>query len=110
MSHAKTQMDEALFGCFEDWTSCLVVSCVPCGAPIMQALAVDKAQGKGFLIPLLLVAFVGCIGGALNRAQVRTAYNVEGNFIGDCCVHLWCAPCAICQEYRQANRKQGKVL
>lgn len=110
MAHTKLTFDEPLCGCFDEWTSFLVVAFVPCGGAIIQGLAVDKAQNKGAVIPILLSAFLGPIGAAINRAQVRNAYGVEGNFCGDCCIHLWCAPCAVCQEYRQSLRKQGKVL
>jgi Cys-rich protein (TIGR01571 family) len=110
MAHTKQTFDEPLFGCFDEWTSCLIVTCVPCGGPIIHGLAVDKAQSKGVVIPVILSACLGPIGAAINRAQVRNAYGVEGNFVGDCCTHLWCGPCAVCQEYRQALRKQGKVL
>ena len=110
MAHTKQSFDEPLCSCFDELTSCLVVTFVPFGGAVIQGMAVDKAQGKGLLIPLLLIAFLGPIGGAINRAQVRSAYGIEGNFCGDCCMHLWCGPCAICQEYRQALRKHGKVL
>jgi Cys-rich protein (TIGR01571 family) len=106
---AKLIFDEPLFGCSQERTSCWVVALVPCGMPVIQAIAVDKAQGKGLVVPLLL-GCLGPIGAAINRARVRNAYGIEGTFCADFCIHLWCAPCSVCQEYRQALRKQGKVL
>jgi len=110
MDHAKVTFDEPLCGCFSDWTSCLIVTFVPFGDSIGQAMAVDNARSQGLIVPCLLSSFLLCIGGAINRAKVREAYEIQGNFCGDCCIHLWCRPCAICQEYRQALRKQGKVF
>jgi Cys-rich protein (TIGR01571 family) len=106
---AKLNFDEPLCGCFQEWNSCLIVTFVPFGMSAIQAIAVDKAQGKGLVVPFLLSACIGPIGAAINRDQVRQAYSIEGNFCGGCCIHLWCGPCAVCQEYRQARRKEGKV-
>eukprot|EP00850_Spirogloea_muscicola_P023436 SM000356S13440 [mRNA] locus=s356:84599:85529:- [translate_table: standard] len=35
------------------------------------------------------------------RTQIRRKYNLPEAPCGDCCVHFWCHPCAICQEHRE---------
>ena len=32
------------------------------------------------------------------RKQIREKYSIEGDLRGDICTHLWCSPCALCQE------------
>lgn len=35
------------------------------------------------------------------RGEVRTKYNLPSEPCADCCVHLCCSPCAVCQEARE---------
>ncbi|KAI6675751.1 hypothetical protein NL676_003657 [Syzygium grande] len=39
------------------------------------------------------------------RTKLRGLYSIPGNQCGDCCVHLWCEPCALCQEYRELKNR-----
>ena len=72
-------------------------------------MAVDDANGDGKIIPFCLDVLLVCIGGAINRHWIRKAYEIEGSFIEDCCLHCWCGACAICQEYREVKeRKENK--
>jgi Cys-rich protein (TIGR01571 family) len=102
--------DESLCGCTEHLSSCCVVALIPCGAPVLQGLAVRRAQNKEWIVPCLLCVILGCIGAGLNRTQIREAYGIDGTYLGDCCTHCFCSPCAICQEYRQTLRDEHKVL
>lgn len=49
-----------------------------------------------------IVSFGGALGTACYaghfRKQLREKYNITGSLRGDVCTHLWCAPCALCQE------------
>ena len=106
---SKARFDEALCGCFDNIPSCLVVSVLPFGACILHGCAVRRATGKSCLVPCILDVTLGIIGGAINRSEIRLAYDIEGDFIGDLCVYCWCAPCAILQEHRQTLRMVKKV-
>ncbi|KAL9227728.1 hypothetical protein vseg_003381 [Gypsophila vaccaria] len=35
------------------------------------------------------------------RVRMRQQFNIKGSRCGDCCIHLWCEICALCQEYRE---------
>ncbi|KAL3716253.1 hypothetical protein ACJRO7_007936 [Eucalyptus globulus] len=35
------------------------------------------------------------------QTKLRGLYLIAGDQCGDCCVHLWCEPCAFCQEHRE---------
>lgn len=54
-----------------------------------------------------LFAIVGFILLVVNRAFLRTAMrrkrNIGGSLCGDCVMHCCCAPCAMCQEAREAK-------
>ena len=101
MSH----FNESLCSCMEDMPSCLMGSCIPGGCCCLQASAVNKATQKGSCVPYLCVCCLLCIGGAINRGNIRQRYSYDGSFINDCCIWLFCFACAGCQEYRETKRK-----
>lgn len=37
---------------------------------------------------------------ARNRTEIRNKLGIKGSYFGDCCLWLWCYPCAMCQEGR----------
>ncbi len=54
------------------------------------------------LMCMLCTYFTGAVGWAWylgnERGKTRAALNILGNQCSDCCVHCWCAPCALTQE------------
>ena len=60
---------------------------------------------------------IASLGGALGtacyaghfRKQLREKYAIEGNLRGDICTHMWCSPCALCQETAEL-KYQNDVL
>lgn len=102
-----TNFEEELCGCCSDVKVCLWGWCVPFGLICIQASAVNKATGTGATVPCLLVVFLGCIGGAINRGKIREHYGIHGSFINDCFTWAYCAPCAACQEYREVSSKSS---
>lgn len=96
--------NEPLCGCTNDWTSCLIGSCVPCGLVYLQAKAVDTVTNDGMLVPCLL-NFIACIGWAINRGKIRERFEYQGNFCGDCILHYFCHCCATLQEYREVQNR-----
>lgn len=101
-----TKFEEELCGCFSDFPVCLFGWCVPGGFMCLQAAAVDKATGTGAVVPYLLVCFLVCIGGAINRGKIRDHFGIEGGFVGDCFTWWCCGACAGCQEYREVKRRK----
>lgn len=101
---------ESLFACFSNCPICLIVSCVPCGCCIVQAIAYNKATKEGIGMPLLCQCAcwsIGCwcIGMAINRGKIRTSFNINGGTLDDMCIHWCCSPCAVCQEYREVKKR-----
>lgn len=41
----------------------------------------------------------------INREKMRVVYSLPPDPCGDCLVHFWCGPCALCQEYRELTNK-----
>ena len=102
----KRDFNEALCGCTNDWTSCLIGTFVPCGLCYLQAKAVDIVTQDGMCIPILL-QFLGSIGWAINRGKIRGRYDYDGNFCVDCLIHQFCHCCATLQEYREVQARES---
>ena len=99
------KFEEQLCGCFSNVPVCLWGTFVPGGALCIQASAVNKATNQGATVPYLLVCFLACIGGAINRGKIREHFSIEGGFIGDMFVWWCCGACAACQEYREVHQR-----
>jgi Cys-rich protein (TIGR01571 family) len=90
-----------LFSCWLNPCECCCVCCCPIGGPCyVQANAAVKAKAhETCTIPFLLACFLGCIGTTINRGKIREAYKItEGSCFMDFITHLFCMPCAVCQE------------
>mmetsp|Transcript_690 Transcript_690/g.1244 ORF Transcript_690/g.1244 Transcript_690/m.1244 type:complete len:110 (-) Transcript_690:4791-5120(-) len=99
--------EQPLLGCLSDIGSCLVVLFCPGGYCYCQATSVSKATGEGCCIPYFCPIVLCCIGAAINRSKIRDRYLIDGGFCTDCITHLFCGPCAVCQEYREANHREN---
>ncbi|EFN58599.1 hypothetical protein CHLNCDRAFT_140784 [Chlorella variabilis] len=49
---------------------------------------------------LLGVFCLDCCLAAPKRGRLRDNHALAPEPCGDCCVHCWCGPCAVCQEAR----------
>lgn len=99
--------DENILGCFSDLQICCI-SLIPGSCCCIQAVAVDRAQGKGLLSAYVLSCCLFCIGASINRGLMRDRYNVDGSFLKDCLIWIFCVPCAATQELREVNRREGR--
>lgn len=100
-----SNFNEDLLGCFSNFKVCFIGWCCPGGICLLQADAVNLANGNGVLVPYLFVYCFGCIGGAINRGKIRDRYNIEGAFWKDCLIWWICPGCAACQEYREVKNR-----
>mmetsp|Transcript_1627 Transcript_1627/g.4441 ORF Transcript_1627/g.4441 Transcript_1627/m.4441 type:complete len:235 (+) Transcript_1627:966-1670(+) len=65
-------------------------------------------QNPVWLLPLLAIIIVLFVLSLVYRTKLRRHYDIEaGDSCGDCCLLLWCWPCAILQEYRHVLRACG---
>merc|ERR1711934_390894 len=101
----KMSFMESLLGCFSDCNSCVIVSFVPCGMACIQGSAVALANQTSCMNPCCCQLYLCCIGGAINRGKIREALQYDGSCCIDLCIHFFCGPCAVCQEYREAKTK-----
>ena len=60
-----------------------------------------------------IISFGGALGTACYaghfRRKVREKYSIQGTLHGDVCTHLWCSPCALCQETAEL-RHQNDII
>lgn len=114
-------------------------TCVLCGASFLFGVFPILSPGvwiKGFTIPFIEHCF-GCFSQASagldvymaswmgsNRSKLRTKYGIahepccvccsvcaskQEDVISDCCGHLWCYPCLVCQEYREVKLMSERI-
>ncbi|XP_075248144.1 uncharacterized protein LOC142341136 [Convolutriloba macropyga] len=90
-----------LFECFNDMTICLLAWCVPC---FIQGKIAETVGESCILHGILcLIPPLDWICAATIRGKVRENKGIEGSFMGDCCVIMCCAGCALAQEGREMN-------
>ncbi|CAA0808992.1 Protein PLANT CADMIUM RESISTANCE 2 [Striga hermonthica] len=54
---------------------------------------------------ILCVSGCSCLYSCFYRSKLRGQYMLEERPCTDCCVHLCCESCALCQEYRQLQNQ-----
>ena len=88
---------------------CLMLCCpCYCTACLVQSAVVSKATKTSQAWACLLSLTCCCIGTALNRGVVRRQYHISGTWYFDLLAHFCCLVCAIAQEYREVNAREGK--
>jgi len=102
-----SDFQEDLFDCFGDLSICCR-SCNLIGKASIQAEVIDFLYSSGKNTPFLIGLFC-CIGGAINRGRIREAYDIQGSFLGDLCVHWCCPQCAVIQEYKEFKTRGLRV-
>lgn len=55
----------------------------------------------------VLLMSIGCqwLYTCSKRSSMRAQYNLQESPCLDCCVHFWCDTCALCQEYRELEKR-----
>lgn len=98
--------EEDLCGCFKNFSSCIIVACIPGGYCYVQGMAVARAHNKSCSQPYMWPCLFGWFGAAYNRHSIRARYLIEGSYIWDCIYHAFFGPCSVCQEHREINRRE----
>lgn len=98
--------DESLCGCCSSKCFCILVMFLPIFMPCYQGWIINKATGENCFSATLCPLLLCCLGAGMNRGKIRDRYLIDGSFCEDCLLHCFCAPCALCQEYREVMSKE----
>jgi Cys-rich protein (TIGR01571 family) len=95
------EFQHSLLSCFDNCTICIITYFAPC----YTAGKVAEKVGESCLLHCLLtfVPVAGLICRTIVRGKVRDQKNIEGSQISDFCLHLFCGPCALCQEAQETG-------
>ena len=84
-----------LFGCFDNFSLCIVTYFVPCYTLGKNAESVGENCA---LFGLSCLVGLSCCAQIYIRDKIRKKRNIEGELLMDICIVGWCSPCALCQE------------
>jgi len=101
----RTSWTVPLCGCLQDCCIVLAVVCLPCGFCVVQGKAVSSATSENCCVPCCCPIVLCCVGAAINRGRIRDSFLIEGSLLEDLCVHIFCSPCGVCQEYLEAKAR-----
>ncbi|RLM64925.1 hypothetical protein C2845_PM16G09540 [Panicum miliaceum] len=95
------EWSSGLFDCFDDVGGCGGGTCCVSGTLYLLLTAWTGGQ------PSVLTGGLGCLYSCSYRSKLRARYGLEEGpcRCPDCCVHFWCEPCALCQEYRELKAR-----
>ncbi|KAF5839460.1 PLAC8 family-domain-containing protein [Dunaliella salina] len=100
------QWRTGIAGCFEDCFICGVGSCL---TGFLYGENYRKIYGYGFTCACLMYTIMPCFACCFantTRAELRKKYNLVEEPCGDCCIHFFCSPCAVCQEARELRIRE----
>ncbi|KAL6638203.1 hypothetical protein ACP70R_025775 [Stipagrostis hirtigluma subsp. patula] len=105
-----TTWSSGLFDCFSDPALCCLTCWCPCITFGRVAEIVDRGSsscGTSGALYALLLTLTGCqwIYSCTYRSKMRAQYNLPDSACADCCVHFWCEPCALCQQYKELKAR-----
>ncbi|UJR13724.1 hypothetical protein I4U23_000735 [Adineta vaga] len=106
------QWNESLFGCFDDWKICCYgYWCLPClFGTNAEKIKGDNCVGMCCAYSLLASCALSWLPHCYVRQAFREKYNlVEDPSCGDCLTTFCCGPCAICQEARELQSREGNA-
>ncbi|KAE8667290.1 Cell number regulator 1 [Hibiscus syriacus] len=101
-----------LFACGSDVPNCCITCWCPCVTFGRIAEIVEEGStscGARGAVYTLIAVFTGCgcacIYSGFYRQRMRSRYRLEEGRCNDCCLHLCCERCALCQEYRELKNR-----
>ncbi|XP_030530899.2 protein PLANT CADMIUM RESISTANCE 6-like [Rhodamnia argentea] len=99
-----------LFDCMDDPMNTAITFFFPCLTFGQVAEITDNGTtscAMGALMYGLIGAFIGmpCIYSCMYRSKLRNKFGLVESPAPDWIVHCLCEPCALCQEYRELNRR-----
>ena len=86
-----------LFGCFDNFTLCIITYIAPCYTVGKTA----EAVGDDCLLWGAIYLCGGCLVGGIIRGKVRQQKDIPGSLITDLLIHWFCPFCAIIQDNQE---------
>ncbi|OMO94595.1 hypothetical protein COLO4_16275 [Corchorus olitorius] len=87
-----------LFDCMDDPANALITACFPCVTFGQVAEIVDEGSTSCFIA-------VPCILSCAYRTKLRKKFGLVESPAPDWVIHCFCDLCALCQEYRELQRR-----
>ncbi|KAL5553195.1 hypothetical protein UlMin_040596 [Ulmus minor] len=107
----KGEWSTGLFGCLDDCSVCCLTCLCPCVVAGRIAEIVDRGNtscgSSGTLYMFLCCLFRRgpWLYSCGYRTKLRHQYMLKETCCNDCCVHVFCHECAMCQEYRELQNR-----
>ncbi|KZS88796.1 PLAC8-domain-containing protein [Sistotremastrum niveocremeum HHB9708] len=121
----RRQWNYGLFGCFDDFATCVVAYLVPCATYAQTrsrfnhlTLYGTRNPGGGEIansdFALFAIAQIctgcGCLLEMSQRRSIRERYRIEGGPWSDLCISCCCLSCAMTQESREIGAEETEGL
>ncbi|KMT18517.1 hypothetical protein BVRB_2g026550 [Beta vulgaris subsp. vulgaris] len=104
------QWSTGLFDCTSDVSQCCLTAWCPCFTFGQNAEIIDRgASSCG--VSGALYSLIGMLSGfhflyaCAYRSKLKRQYGILGSPLEDLCTHIWCHPCALCQEHRELEHR-----
>ncbi|ROT42036.1 PLAC8-domain-containing protein [Sodiomyces alkalinus F11] len=106
--------NNSLFACFNPIDLCLVSCCLPCVTFGKTHHRLNRDANLDGYEPVntscLLFCASSCVGlhwipAAMQRAQVRAKFHLQGTCLGDLALSCCCACCSLVQQEKEAQEK-----
>lgn len=102
-----------ILDCCDDCESCFLVTVLPCIAFSENRRMLHGGDLQTRVDPCFVYCIIAyltsglgcCLYAYSTRTDIRTKYNLKEDPCNDCCVHLLCHCCAMCQEYRELKNR-----
>lgn len=102
--------EQKLFSCFDDPETCLIACCFPCviyGKNHQRITQKPDSIADACVYFWAVICGITCCVGGSGRGAVRVVRGIDGGCCEDCCIHLWCSPCALTQEKLELDKAAG---
>eukprot|EP01012_Entosiphon_sulcatum_P048607 TRINITY_DN6710_c0_g1_i1.p1 TRINITY_DN6710_c0_g1~~TRINITY_DN6710_c0_g1_i1.p1 ORF type:complete len:169 (-),score=19.45 TRINITY_DN6710_c0_g1_i1:68-574(-) len=104
------EFTHSLFSCCDDPAQCLLVWCLGCIPYGRTQSIVETGSDKDWVMWCVIYSVVAYFTGAacllevMTRMNLRKKYNIEGSFVKDILLALYCLPCIMQQEARETGQ------
>ncbi|XP_059074660.1 protein PLANT CADMIUM RESISTANCE 7-like [Cryptomeria japonica] len=109
-THPTSRWSTGLYDCGHDCCDSLLTCCCPCVTFGRVAEEVDHGRKSccthATIFTLLYLLGIGCLYSCHYRSKLRDQYHLPEEPCSDCCVHLCCPCCALCQEHRELKLRE----